>query len=160
MCNFSTKGGPEVSNTLYWKGRKYLNGQHLACKVWIGMGEILTKSGLSLMYKMIREIILIPREDSGYLHNFMVNSWVFKNNASESDAKTNSRHRVCLLLVGSPLLAWRVNAQSPLLTHCVNTHTHARARNFFTKSELEFFYTLYWKGRTINILRVSTYHVK
>ncbi len=63
----------------------------------------------------------MPRADSGYPHNFMVNSWVFKDDESESDAKINSRHRLCLLLVGSPLLAWRVHAQSLLLAHYVNT---------------------------------------
>ncbi len=45
----------------------------------------------------------------------MVNSWIFKNDESETDAKTNSRHQVC------PLLAWRVHAQSPLLEHYVHT---------------------------------------
>ncbi len=49
---------------------------------------------------------------------------MFKDDESESDAKTNSRHQVCLLSVGSPLLAWRIHAQSPLLAHCVHTHTH------------------------------------
>ncbi len=88
----------------------------------------------------------MPRADSGYPHNFMVNSWVLKDDESKSDAKTNSRHRVCLLLFGSlllarrvhaqspllaqivraqsPLLAQRVRAQSPLLAHCVNTQTN------------------------------------
>ncbi len=60
----------------------------------------------------------MPRADLSYTHNFMVNSWVFKNDESESEAKTNSRNRVCLRL------AWRVHAQSPLLAHCVNTHTY------------------------------------
>ncbi len=82
------------------------------------MYEALTKSGLSFMVKMIQEIISMARADSGYPHNFMVNSWVFKDDESESDAKTNSRHQVCLLL------AWRVHAQSPLLAYCVNIHTH------------------------------------
>ncbi len=85
------------------------------------MCEVLTKSGLSFMVKMIQEIISMSRTHLGYPHNFMVNSWVFKNDESESDAKTNSRHRVCLLLVGSPLLAWRVHSQSLLLAHYVNT---------------------------------------
>ncbi len=70
------------------------------------MCKVLTKSGLSFVYKIIREIISISRADPDYPHHFMVNSWVFKDDESESDAKTNSRHRVCLLLVGSPLLAW------------------------------------------------------
>ncbi len=56
------------------------------------MCEVLTKSGLTFMVKMIREIISMPKADSGYPHNFMVNSWVFKDDESESDAKTNSRH--------------------------------------------------------------------
>ncbi len=70
----------------------------------------------------------MPRADSGYPHNFMFNSWVFKDDESESEAKTNSGPRVCLLLVEGPhfasvepaqclLLAWRVYAQSPLLAH-------------------------------------------
>ncbi len=91
------------------------------------MCEVLTKSGLSFMYKMIQEIISMPRLHSGYPHNFMVNSWVFKDDESETDAKTN-RHRMCPLLVLSLLLAWRVHAQSPLLAHYTNkqkyTHTH------------------------------------
>ncbi len=88
------------------------------------MCEVLTKSGLSFMYKMIREIISMPRADLGNPHNFMVNSWVFKEDESEFDAeKTNSRHRACLLLVGSPLLTCRVHAQSPLLARA-RTHTH------------------------------------
>ncbi len=82
------------------------------------MCEVLTKSRLSFMYKMIREIISMPRADSGYPRNFMVNSWVFKDDESKSVAKTNSRHRVCRLL------AWRIHAQSLLLAHCVHTHTH------------------------------------
>ncbi len=44
----------------------YLNGQHLACEVLAGMREVLTKSGFSFMVKMIREIISMPRADSGY----------------------------------------------------------------------------------------------
>ncbi len=100
---------------------QYFNGQHLACEVRAGMCEVLTKSELSFVYKMIREILSMPGADSGYPLNFMISSWVFKDGESESDVKTNSRHRVCLLFVGSPLLAWRVHAQSLLLTHCVNT---------------------------------------
>ncbi len=105
---------------------RYFNGQHLACEVMTGICEVLTESRLSIMYKMIREILSMPRADSGYPYNFMINSRVFKDDEFESDAKTNSRHRVCILLVGSPLLAWRVHAQSPPLAHCVNTCTHAR----------------------------------
>ncbi len=79
-------------------------------------------SRLPFMYKMIREIVSMPRADSGYPHNFMVRSWVFKDDESESDTKTNSRYRVC------PLLAWRVHAQSLLSTHHVNTHTHTHTQ--------------------------------
>ncbi len=92
---------------------QYFNGQHLACEVRTGMREVLTKSGLSFTYKIIQEILSTPRADSGYPHNFMVDFRVFKDDESKSDARTNSRHRVCLPLVGSPLLA-----------HCVYTHTH------------------------------------
>ncbi len=63
------------------------------------MCEVLTKNGLSFVYRMIHEIVSMPTADSGYPHNFLVNSWVFKDDESKSDAKTNSRHRVCLLLV-------------------------------------------------------------
>ncbi len=55
-------------------GRQYLNGQHLACEVWTGMYAILTKRGLSFVYKVIQEIISMPRADSGYPHNFEVSS--------------------------------------------------------------------------------------
>ncbi len=92
------------------------------------MCEVLTKSGLSFMYKMIREILSMLRADSDYPLNFMVNSWVFKDDESKSNAKTNSRYRVCLLLVRSLLLAWRVHAQGPLLAHCVCARARARAR--------------------------------
>ncbi len=88
------------------------------------MSEILTKSGFSFVVKMIREITSMPRADSGYPHNFMVNSWVFKDDESESGTKTNSRHRVCPLMVESPLLALRVHAESPFGTLCQDTHTH------------------------------------
>ncbi len=94
--------------------------EHLACEVRSGMCEVLTKRRFSFMAKMIREIISVLRADSGYPHNFMVTSRVFKNDESKSDAKTNSRHRVCLFLVGSMLLAWRVHAESALQ----KTHTH------------------------------------
>ncbi len=55
----------------------------------------------------------MPRADLGYPHNFMVDSWIFKDDESETDAKTKNRHQVC------PLLAWRVHAQSPLLAHFI-----------------------------------------
>ncbi len=51
---------------------------------------------------MVREIISIPRADSGHPHNFMVDSWVFKDDESESEAETKSGPRVCPLLVESP----------------------------------------------------------
>ncbi len=53
---------------------QYLNGQHLAYEVLTRMYAILTRSGLLFVYKMIQEIISMPRADSGYPHNFMVNS--------------------------------------------------------------------------------------
>ncbi len=48
------------------------------------------------MYKMIQEIILMPRGDSGYPHNFGVNALVFKDDESKSEAKTNSGLQVCV----------------------------------------------------------------
>ncbi len=66
----------------------------------------------------------MPRADSGYPHNFMVNSWVFTDDESESEAKTNSGPRVCPLLVESPHFACVEHAQCPLLAHCVSTYTH------------------------------------
>ncbi len=78
---------------------------------------------------MIREIILMPRADSGY--NFGVSSWVFKDDESEIEAKTNSRHRVCPLLVVSPFLECAEHAQCPLLACCVSartlTHSHSHS---------------------------------
>ncbi len=55
------------------------------------------------------------RANSGYSHNFGVSSWVFKEDESETEAKTNGGHRVYLLLVGSTLLACTEHAQRPLL---------------------------------------------
>ncbi len=43
------------------------------------------------------------REDTGYSHYFGVNSEVFKDNDSETEAKTNSGHRVRPLSVRGPL---------------------------------------------------------
>ncbi len=99
------------------------------------MYVILTKSGISFIYKMIREIISVPRGDWGYPHNFGVNSWVFKDE-SETEAKTNIGHRVCLLLVRSPLLVCTEHAQCLLSACHVNTHTHTHTPicNFLTKS--------------------------
>ncbi len=88
------------------------------------MYVILTRSGLLFIYKMIQEIISRPKSDSGYPTNFMVNSWVFNDDESESEAKTNSRPRVCLLLVENPHFACVEHAQCPLLAHHVSTHTH------------------------------------
>ncbi len=89
------------------------------------------------MYKMIREIISMPRADSCYLHNFMVNSWVFKGGEFESEVKTNSRPRVCLFLVEGPHFACVEHAQCPLLAHCVSTrartHTQVLAGIFRRK---------------------------
>ncbi len=78
----------------------------------------------------------MPRADSGYPHNFMINSWVFKGNESESEVKTNSGPRVCLLLVEGPHFACVEHAECPLLAHRVSTysrthtcaHTHICAR--------------------------------
>ncbi len=57
---------------------------------------------------------------------------VLKDDESESEAKTDSGHRVCLLLVGCPHLAWVEHAQCPLLAHrvsvCALAHTHTKAR--------------------------------
>ncbi len=65
------------------------------------MHVILTRSEFLFIYKMVREIISTPRADSGYPHNFMVDSWVFKDEDSEYEAKTNSKPRVCPLLFES-----------------------------------------------------------
>ncbi len=70
------------------------------------MYVILTRSGLLFICKMIQEIISMPRADLGYPHNFRVKSWAFKDDESESDAKTNSGPRVCPLLVKGPHFAW------------------------------------------------------
>ncbi len=88
------------------------------------MYVILTRSELLVIYKMVRDIISIPKADSGYPHNFMVNSWVFKGDESESEVKTNSGHRMCPLLIEGPHFACVEHAQYPLLAHCVSIHTH------------------------------------
>ncbi len=44
---------------------------------------------------MIHKTISMPKADLGHLHNFTVNSWVFKDDESESEAKTNSGPQVC-----------------------------------------------------------------
>ncbi len=87
------------------------------------MYVILTRNELIFIYKTVQEIISIPRADSGYPYNFMVDSWVFNGDESKSEVKTNSGPRVCLLLVGSPHCACVEHAQCPLLAHCLSTHT-------------------------------------
>ncbi len=68
------------------------------------------------------------RMDAGQPHIFQVDSGVLKDDEFESEAKTDSGHRVCPLSVGCPHLAWIEHAQHLLLAHCVSTHTHVRAR--------------------------------
>ncbi len=96
----------------------------------------------------------MPRVDFGYPHNFIVDSWVFKDEESESEAKTNSGPRACPLLVESPHFTCVEHAQCPLLAHCVththtHTHTHKQTNkqtnkhNFSTTGGPEFSYTLY-----------------
>ncbi len=53
----------------------------------------------------------------------MVDSWVFKDDESKSETKTNSGPRVCLLFVESLHFAYVEHAQCPLLAHCVSTPT-------------------------------------
>ncbi len=105
---------------------QYFNGQHLACEVLTRMYVNLTRSELLFIYKMVPEIISIPRADSGYPHNFMVDSWVSKDDESESEVKTNSGPRLCPLLVESPHFVCVEHAHFLLLAHCVSacTHTH------------------------------------
>ncbi len=54
----------------------------------------------------------------------MVNFWVFKDDESESEAKTNSGPRVYPLLVESPHFACVEHAQCPFLAHHVSTYTY------------------------------------
>ncbi len=81
----------------------------------------------------------MPRADSGYPHNFMVNSWVFKDDESKSDAKTNSRYRVCPLLL--EVRSWhgeymhRVRSWHIVYTH---THTHTHTQYVFSTSFIIF----------------------
>ncbi len=120
--NFSTKRTRIFLHTLLERAdHQYLNDRHLACKVRTGIYEVLTESGLSFVYKMIQEIISMPRVDSGYPHNFAINSWVFKDDKSETETKTNNGHFVC------PLLAYTEYAQRPFLAFCVSTHRCAHA---------------------------------
>ncbi len=88
-----------------------------------GGPSIFERSGLLFVAKMIQEIISMPRADSGYSHNFMVKSLVFKDDESESEAKTNSGPRACLFLFEGPHFACVEHAQCPLLAYCVSTHT-------------------------------------
>ncbi len=103
---------------------QYFNGKHEACEVLTRMYVILTRSELLFIYKRIQEIISMPWADSGYSHNFMANSWVFKDNESKSEAKTNSGPRVCPLLVEGPHFACAKYAQCPLLAHHVGVRTY------------------------------------
>ncbi len=105
---------------------QYLNDQHLTCEVLPRMYVILTRSGFLFTYKMVQEIISMPRADSGYPHNFIVNSWVFKDDESESEGKTNSGSQICPLLVEGQHFACVEHAQCLLLAHRVSTcaHTH------------------------------------
>ncbi len=61
----------------------------------------------------------------------MVDSWVFNDDESESEAKTNSGPHVCLFLVKSPHFACVEHAQCPLLAHCVSTSIQ-KGRSTFT----------------------------
>ncbi len=116
--NFSIKSGPEIFLHILLEraDHQYFNDQHLAYEMRTGMSEVLTKSGLSFMVKMIREIISMPTADSCYpiiLWSIPGFSRMMSTNLMpkpRADTKTNNRHRVCLLLFGSPLLAWRVHA--------------------------------------------------
>ncbi len=75
----------------------------------------------------------MPRADSGYPYNFEVNSWVFKDDESKTEAKTNSGHRVCLLSVCT------VHAQCPLLACCVNTQTQTHTHTHITDLSIQSF---------------------
>ncbi len=66
------------------------------------------------------------RAEAGYPHNFQVDSGVLKDDESESEAKTDNGHWMCLLSVECPHLAWVEHTQRPLLAHYVNTRTHTR----------------------------------
>ncbi len=56
----------------------------------------------------------------------MINSWVFKDDESKSEAKTNSRARACLLLVKGPHFACVEHAQCLLLAHRVSVCAQAQ----------------------------------
>ncbi len=72
---------------------------------------------------MIRKINSMPRADSSYPDNFWVNSLVFEDDESNTEAKTNSRHWVCPLLVGSLVLACTELAQRLFLACSVSMYT-------------------------------------
>ncbi len=82
----------------------------------------------------------MPRVDSDYPHNFMVNSWVLKGDESESEVKTNSGPRLCLLLVKDPHFACVEHVPCPLLAHRISTHvqthTHTREHPRFHLNEV------------------------
>ncbi len=109
LTYFTAKGGPSIfewSTLSKWR-------------VLTRMYVILTRNELLFIYKMIREIISLPRADSGYPYNFTVKSWIFKDDESEFDAKTNSGPWACPLLVEGPLFACVEHAQCPLLAYRV-----------------------------------------
>ncbi len=49
-----------------------------------------------------------------YTSHLRVNSGVFKDNESETEAKTNNEPRVCPLFIGNPLFVCKEHAQSLL----------------------------------------------
>ncbi len=103
---------------------QYLNDQPLAYEVRTGMCEVLTKSGLSFMYKMIREIISVPREDSGYPIILCSIPGFSRMTSSKLIQKTNSRHHVSALCQKSALGMESTCTESALSTFVnVNTHT-------------------------------------
>ncbi len=65
----------------------------------------------------------MPKAGAGYPYNFGVNSEVFNDADSETEAKTNSTHRVC------PFLACTEHAQSLFFTHYVHTHRLHKANH-------------------------------
>ncbi len=75
---------------------------------------------------MVQEIISIPRANSGYTRNLMVDSCVFKDDESESEAKTNSGPRVCLLLLNAAVC-----------TRCIVLATHSKCLTFASASTSE-----------------------
>ncbi len=74
----------------------------------------------------------MPRADSGYPHNFMVNSRVFKGDESESEVETNSEPRVCPLLVKGLHFACVEHEQCSLLAHCASTHARTHTHTLFS----------------------------